>query len=193
MTLRADLKIQISEIAKEILDETLGESVTYTYRDKTAITVTALPGPEEKDLALEMGVSEDETARTFFIPGQPGFLSRVSNKALTTNVVTLTTELAHGFVIGQLILITLDTADSVFDGQFIIVAVPTTTTFTYAKTNANVTSVADLGIVETIPKIGDSITYDGATWEVRRITGDGLRAGLTFDCVKVHSITLGVP
>ena len=66
--------------------------------------------------------------------------SAVSNKELTTNVATLTTSAAHGFAVGD--IVGVSGVDSTFDGEFTVVAVPTTTTFTYAKTASNVTSAA---------------------------------------------------
>lgn len=68
----------------------------------------------------------------------------VNNKALTTNVVTLTTAAAHGLAVGDIINVSgVDNPPTppVFNGQFTVVSVPTTTTLTYAKTNANVASV----------------------------------------------------
>ena len=64
----------------------------------------------------------------------------VSNKALTSNVATLTTSSVHGFVVGN--KVGISGVDSTFDGEFTVVAVPTTTTFTYAKTATDVTSAA---------------------------------------------------
>ena len=64
----------------------------------------------------------------------------VNNKALTSNVATLTTSVAHDFAVGD--IVGVSGVDSVFDGEFTIVAIPTTTTFTYAKTASNVTSAA---------------------------------------------------
>lgn len=72
---------------------------------------------------------------------------KITNKALTSNVVTLTTVDDHGFVAGGRIVVKLDTPDASFDGEYFIDTVPTTTTFTYAKTASNVTSVAATGIV----------------------------------------------
>ena len=66
--------------------------------------------------------------------------SAVSNKELTTNVATLTTSAAHGFAVGD--IVGVSGVDSTFDGEFTVVAVPTTTTFTYAKTASNVISAA---------------------------------------------------
>jgi hypothetical protein len=64
----------------------------------------------------------------------------VSNKALTDNVATLTTSTIHGFTAGN--SVTIVGVDSTFDGTYNIVSVPTTTTFTYAKTAANVATTA---------------------------------------------------
>ena len=64
----------------------------------------------------------------------------VSNKALTSNVATLTTSTTHGFAVGDIVVV--GTVDATFNGTYVVKAVPTTTTFTYDKTNANVTSAA---------------------------------------------------
>jgi hypothetical protein len=64
----------------------------------------------------------------------------VSNKALTSNVATLTTSLAHDFNVGN--TITVSGVDATFNGTYTVASVPTSTTFTYAKTATNVTSVA---------------------------------------------------
>ena len=69
----------------------------------------------------------------------------VSNKALTSNVATLTTSATHGFSVGDIAVIT--GVDATFNGTYYVKAVPTTTTFTYDKTNANVTSAAATGSV----------------------------------------------
>lgn len=67
----------------------------------------------------------------------------VSNKALTTNVATLTTSASHGFFTGE--TVTVAGVDATFNGVFVITGVPTVTTFTYAKTAANVTSQSAVG------------------------------------------------
>jgi len=67
-------------------------------------------------------------------------LSGITNKALTSNVATLTTAAAHGLSVGQTVNIT--NVDTTFNGTFVVLSVPTTTTFTYAKTATDVVSVA---------------------------------------------------
>jgi hypothetical protein len=64
----------------------------------------------------------------------------VSNKALTSNIATLTTGTAHGFLAGQ--SVTVAGVDSTFNGTYTITAVPTTTSFRYAKTATDVASTA---------------------------------------------------
>ena len=66
--------------------------------------------------------------------------SVVNNKAITSNVATLTTASAHTYLVGDWAVIT--GVDATFNGTYQITAVPTATTFSYAKTNANVTSAA---------------------------------------------------
>jgi len=64
----------------------------------------------------------------------------VSNKALTSNVATLTTSTAHNLTAGDVVWVA--GVDATFNGQYTVVSVPTTTTFTYAKTASNVSSTA---------------------------------------------------
>ena len=75
----------------------------------------------------------------------PTITATVSNKALTSNVATLTTSPAHGLAVGM--EITVSGVDATFNGSYTIASVPSTTTFTYAKTASNVTSTAATGTV----------------------------------------------
>ena len=67
----------------------------------------------------------------------------VSNKSLTSNVATLTTSTDHTYLVGDVVVVS--GVDATFNGTFNIIAVPTTTTFTYAKTAANVPSAVATG------------------------------------------------
>jgi hypothetical protein len=64
----------------------------------------------------------------------------VINKAITNNVATLTTLLPHAFVTGDSVVVA--NIDATFNGTYTVASTPSTTTFTYAKTNANVASTA---------------------------------------------------
>lgn len=71
----------------------------------------------------------------------------VSNKSLTSNIATLTTAAPHGFAVGQTVVVA--NVDSTFNGTYTITAVPSTTTFRYAKTASDVPStvVSPVGTV----------------------------------------------
>jgi hypothetical protein len=75
----------------------------------------------------------------------------VSNKALASNIATLTTSSAHGLLAGDQIVVS--GVDSTFNGTFTILTVPTTTTLTYAKTANNVSSTGASGTVTFGPDI----------------------------------------
>jgi hypothetical protein len=64
----------------------------------------------------------------------------VSNKALTSNVATLTTSSAHNLLAGDEIVVT--GVDATFNGTYTVLAAPTTVTLTYEKTANNVVSAA---------------------------------------------------
>ena len=78
--------------------------------------------------------------------------ANVSNKVLTDNVVTLTTDAAHGFSTSDSVTIT--GVDATFNGVYTITGT-TSNTFTYAKTAANVTSAA-------VSPVGVATRYTGA-------------------------------
>jgi hypothetical protein len=67
----------------------------------------------------------------------------VSNKALTGNIATLTTSADHTYLVGDVVVVS--GVDATFNGTYNIIDVPTTTTFTYAKTASNVTSAVATG------------------------------------------------
>jgi hypothetical protein len=105
----------------------------------------------------------------------PKITVSITNKALTTNVATLTTSAVHGLCIGMQIVIT--GVDATFNGEYRITGVPTTTTFTYAKTATNVASTpvspAGTGVAEVI----HFIDYNSGTdYPVNAICDDGVYA-----------------
>ena len=120
----------------------------------------------------------------------------ISNKALTSNIATLTTSATHGFAVGDIAVVT--GVDATFNGTHYVTGVPTTTTFTFAKTNANVTSAVATGSV--------SVSGQRRFAAVARDASDGVikflsnattkptstinftEAGSTYSDIKVGSI-----
>ena len=87
---------------------------------------------------------------------QAGRVLTISNRSLTSNVATLTTTSIHSLEINT--LIEISGINSTFNGTYTIVGVPTTNTFTYAKTATDVPSVASIGTATLIdPKKGQII------------------------------------
>jgi hypothetical protein len=106
----------------------------------------------------------------------PAITVSITNKALTSNVATLTTSAAHGLSTG--LEITITDVDATFNGTYTITGVPTTTTFTYAKTATNVTStaVSPAGTGVTDPVIHFIDYASGSAEPVYAICDDGVFA-----------------
>ncbi len=86
----------------------------------------------------------------------------VTNKALTSNVATLTTA-AHGYAVGD--KVEISGVGIPFDGPATITVVGSSTTFSYARTAANVSSVASSGGTATSKSVvnfsaGDVLSLD---------------------------------
>jgi hypothetical protein len=105
----------------------------------------------------------------------PKITVSINNKALTTNVATLTTTAAHGLCTGMQIVIT--GVDATFNGEYRITGVPTTTTFTYAKTASNVASTAVSPVGTGVAEVIHFIDYiSGTDYPVHAICDDGVYA-----------------
>jgi len=105
----------------------------------------------------------------------PAITVSINNKALTSNVATLTTTAAHGLSVGMQITIT--GVDATFNGEYRITGVPTTTTFTYAKTASDVTSTAVSPVGTGVADVIHFIDYiSGTDYAVHAITDDGVYA-----------------
>jgi hypothetical protein len=105
----------------------------------------------------------------------PKITVSINNKALTTNVATLTTSAVHGLSTGMQIVIT--GVDATFNGEYRITSVPTTTTFTYAKTASNVASTAVSPAGTGVAEVTHFIDYiSGTDYPVHAICDDGVYA-----------------
>ena len=127
-----------------------------------ATSVDGEPGVVRIDLGTELdtlvfayandiyypGITNHVTTSCAFVNGteQLAFVTSATsagtivNKALTSNVATLTTSAAHNLAVSDSIWV--EGVDATFNGEFTVATVPTTTTFTYAKTASNVASTA---------------------------------------------------
>ena len=105
----------------------------------------------------------------------PAITVSINNKALTSNVATLTTTAAHGLSTGM--QITISGVDATFNGEYTITGVPTSTTFTYAKTASNVASTAVSPVGTGVAEIIHFIDYNSGTdYPVYALCDDGVYA-----------------
>jgi hypothetical protein len=105
----------------------------------------------------------------------PAITVSINNKALTSNVATLTTTAAHGLSTGM--MINISGVDATFNGDYRITAVPTTTTFTYAKTASDVPSTAVSPVGTGYSDVIHFVDYNAGTDDpVYAITDDGVYA-----------------
>lgn len=68
----------------------------------------------------------------------------ITNRVLANNVVTITTGLPHGYVVGQTVIVS--SVGAPFDGTWTVASVPSTTTYTYAVTNVDIGTAAATGL-----------------------------------------------
>jgi hypothetical protein len=112
----------------------------------------------------------------------PTISATVTNKALTSNVATLTTSAAHGLAVGMEIVVA--GVDATFNGTYTIATVPTTTTLTYAKTNVDVPSAAATGTITS--NVQHFVDYNSGTDDkVYAMCDDGV------NCYWVTNVTSG--
>lgn len=124
--------------------------------------------------------SRDGKARHFRLypndPGTAATASTVTNKALASNVATLTTSTAHGLSVGQ--WVTVAGVDATFNGDYVLTAVPSATTLQYTKAAADVASVASGGTV-TGP---NPTTHFFGTVYIDRSEGAAVAGARTVSC-----------
>lgn len=80
----------------------------------------------------------------------------ISNIERTSNVVTITTTTAHGYSVSDSVTVGATTNTGI-NGTFSVASVPSTTTFTYSQTGADIASTADSGRVY-------RDTYNASQW-----------------------------
>jgi hypothetical protein len=85
----------------------------------------------------------------------------ISNKALTSNIATITTSTAHGFFPFQFVNVDLTIPDAAFDGEREIIDTPTPTTFTFESVSGNIASTAVTGSVSALPGYTNAVAVFG--------------------------------
>jgi hypothetical protein len=88
-----------------------------------------------------MAITPAVLSRSFPVLGASTTRFNISNKAITTNLATITTSASHGVTqVGT--IVTISGVDSTHDGTYTIHSIPSVTTFTYVSTTATQASTA---------------------------------------------------
>lgn len=106
----------------------------------------------------------------------------INNVARTDNIVTVTTSATHGFSVGNTVVVTAVTNTGV-NGTYTIVDVPTTSSFTYVKTGADITAGSDTGTaviqnasaggfisIASLANPGDTVSYSSGVFTIEGVT-----------------------
>jgi hypothetical protein len=126
------LKIDRATIYKAELDE--NEQAVYTNQVIEDNIVFQFSG---EDYLFDANGTEDITLWTdeaISLPSEINF--KVIYRSVLDNVVTITTDVNHGFSVGD--IVTLSRIDAKFNGTYRVLNVPTTTTFTFEKFSIDV-------------------------------------------------------
>jgi hypothetical protein len=116
----------------------------------------------------------------------------VTNKSLTSNVVTLTVSSAHTFVVGE--TITVSGVDATFNGSYVVTATPSAVTVRYAKTATNVPSTSSSGTITNTAGWNGFALGDGALLNIsaNKITAGTIDASvITVSNLDAGNITTG--
>lgn len=133
----------------------------------------------------------------------------ITNKALTSNVATITTASAHGLIPTQ--TVNIFNVDATFNGVHDVVSTPTSTTFTANITSTNVASTAISANTKTIThkeitdfvgkittsaahgfNIGDTVVVSGADGSVVSVTNKALTGNVaTITTSAAHGANIG--
>jgi hypothetical protein len=125
------------------------------------------------------------TGRNGFYRWHGDLNAAVSNKALTSNIATLTTSAAHGFEVGDVVVVA--GVDATFNGTHTITAVPGTTSFRFAKTATDVVSAAvtpaGTALVEANSRAVTDFTSEGSTSEYNVPGNEEYNADVPIDFI----------
>jgi len=164
-------------------------NISYYKRDTYQFVIK----PKNYDNSAFSMPSSSYSAKFYISPTRGGSLLSIVNKQLTNNVATLTTSTAHGYSVNT--PVTISGVDSTFNGSYVITTVPTTTTFTYAKTNTDVSSTATTGsAINTIEasaiinSVEYSVTNKVLTSNVATLTTSTAHNYVVGDTVSVSGV-----
>jgi hypothetical protein len=109
------------------------------------------------------------TANSFSFAKDRSTARTVTGAVLVSNIATLTTSEAHGFIEGE--DVTIAGLDQNYNGTFRIISIPSTTTFSYSKTRTDARSISLRSMTNDVATITMSSTHGFLANEVVAVSG----------------------
>jgi hypothetical protein len=125
------------------------------------------------------GWSASQSLATGFWTGMP-HIKALTTSALTSNVVTVTTDVAHGIVVEDMVIVDGSQGIDVATTTAVTV-IGSTTTFSYAKTASNIGSSADTGYARVVSRVIASVATTATVATVTTDAVHGLQIGDLVD------------
>jgi DNA/RNA endonuclease YhcR with UshA esterase domain len=191
--LRGRLTSSIVNKQLDFNEDTLEDIVTLTttaahgYLQGDTVEISGLAEP---DLNGDFLITEVPTSTTFrysLFPLNTAVTKAVVAKKLVSNVATVFTKEAHGFVSGNTVF--LKDIDSVFNGNYVIDTAPTATTFTFGKNRSSARTVTGAILISNIATITTSQDHGFVEGEDVTISGLDQNYNGTFTITSIPSTT----
>jgi hypothetical protein len=154
---------------------TLTTSLSHGFQTSESVNVSGIDSTIDGSYTIESTPS----LSSFTIRKTRSSEKSIAVRSKTNNVVTLTTPTAHGFEVGEKVKVE-NVDSSTFDGTYTITAVPSGTTFSYAKTGSDVIATTVVNPLARVRPIS------------RKIKGSQLSSNIaTITTVSAHGMVIG--
>lgn len=183
-------------ISQSVVNKQLAFNET-TLKDVATLTTREKHGFSAGDTIYVSGVDEVfdgehvivsvPTDTTFTYEASAAIQKNVSYKSLTGGVATIETTEDHGYVVGQ--NVTIAGVDSVFDGTYVITAVPEDNKIQYAKTRVPPRTVTARTLVSNIATLTTSDAHNFIVGENVTVSGIDVNFNGTYTITAIPSST----
>jgi hypothetical protein len=191
--LRGRLTSSIVNKQVDFSEDTLEDIVTLTTTTAHGLLqgdTVEISGLAETDLNGDFFITEVPTSTTFkysLFPLNRAITKTVVAKKLVSNVATIFTKEAHGFVGGNTVF--LKDIDSVFSGNYTVVSAPTVTSFTFSKDRSTARTVTGAILVSNTATLTTSEAHGYVEGEDVTIAGLDQNYNGTYRITSIPSVT----
>jgi hypothetical protein len=191
--LRGRLTSSIVNKQLDFNESTLEDIVTLTTTTAHGLLqgdTVEISGLAESDLNGDFFITEVPTSTTFrysLSPLNRAITKTVVAKKLVSNVATIFTKEAHGFVGGNTVF--LKDIDSVFSGNYTVVSAPTATSFTFSKDRSTARTVTGAILISNTATLTTSEAHGYIEGEDVTIAGLDQNYNGTYTITSIPSVT----